>query len=63
MRQNTLLAFIGGALIGAAFAIIFAPDKGSNIRQKIKRMAHEEYDSLRNKLHHNQEYPCGEDSE
>lgn len=37
MSNNTLLyAFIGGALVGAAAAILFAPEKGSDLRRKIK---------------------------
>lgn len=37
MSKNTLLyAFIGGALVGAGAAILFAPQKGSDLRRKIK---------------------------
>ena len=37
MSKNILLyAFIGGALVGAAAAILFAPEKGSDLRRKIK---------------------------
>lgn len=37
MSKNTLLtAFLGGALVGAVAAILFAPQKGSDLRQKIK---------------------------
>ena len=50
MRPNTLLAFIGGALAGAVVALLYAPDKGENIRRKIKERAEDEYNSLRTKM-------------
>lgn len=37
MSKNSLLcAFIGGALIGAGVAVLYAPQKGSEFRYKIK---------------------------
>lgn len=37
MSKNTLLyAFIGGALVGASAALLFAPEKGADFRRKIK---------------------------
>ncbi|MCM1292690.1 MAG: YtxH domain-containing protein [Bacteroides sp.] len=37
MSKNPLLyCFVGGALVGAAAALLFAPEKGSELRRKIK---------------------------
>lgn len=33
---SVLYAFIGGALIGASAAVLFAPAKGTDLRAKIK---------------------------
>lgn len=33
---SLLYAFVGGALIGGAAAVMFAPAKGSDLRRKIK---------------------------
>jgi len=32
---NFLIAFIGGAAVGAACGLLFAPEKGSDLREKI----------------------------
>lgn len=33
---NLLYAFLGGALVGAGAAILFAPEKGEDLRRRIK---------------------------
>ena len=35
---SVLYAFLGGALVGASAAILFAPEKGSDLRSRIKEM-------------------------
>lgn len=34
-KSNTFLAFLFGAATGAIFGILYAPDKGSNTRDKL----------------------------
>ena len=35
---SVLYAFLGGALVGAPAAVLFAPEKGSDLRARIKEM-------------------------
>ena len=38
MRGLTLLyAFIGGAVVGAGAALLFAPEKGEDLREEIRK--------------------------
>lgn len=42
MKAGSLLyAFLGGAAVGCIAAILFAPEKGSDLRSRIKRMLKE----------------------
>ncbi len=38
MNASWLYAFIGGALVGAGAAILFAPEKGEDLRARIKNL-------------------------
>ncbi len=39
MKQLGLLyAFLGGAVVGCTAALLFAPEKGSDLRSRIKEM-------------------------
>lgn len=35
---NALYAFLGGALLGAGVALLFAPEKGEDLRTHIKEL-------------------------
>lgn len=50
MKCNGIIAFIGGALVGAATAILLAPDSGENTRKKLMEKAENGYNNLKDKV-------------
>jgi gas vesicle protein len=54
MNNNTklIVALLGGAAIGAALGILFAPGKGSDTRRKIFDTAKDLANSLEKKMKH-----------
>lgn len=50
MKTDNLFTFLGGVLVGAAVAILFAPDSGDETRRKIKDTFDREYQGLKDKI-------------
>lgn len=50
MKTDNLFTFLGGVLVGAAVAILFAPESGEETRRKIKDTFDKEYQGLKDKL-------------
>jgi gas vesicle protein len=48
--SKILLAALGGAVIGAAIGILFAPDKGSETRRKMSDAAKDFSDKAKDKV-------------
>jgi len=49
MKTDTLFAFIGGAIVGAAAALLLAPESGEETRKKIRESVDTEYQALKKK--------------
>ena len=50
MKSDNLFSFLGGVLVGAAVAILFAPESGEETRKKIKGTFDKEYQNLKEKI-------------
>ena len=50
--ENTLLALLTGAAIGAGIGILYAPDKGTETRIKIKQKAEDMEHDIANRVSH-----------
>ena len=37
-KRQILYAFLGGAIVGAGAALLFAPEKGEEVRERIKAL-------------------------
>ena len=46
MKSNSFLAFVSGAILGGAAALLLAPKSGKETRKKIKKILKEEKDKL-----------------
>jgi gas vesicle protein len=54
-NSNNLLALFTGFTLGAGIGILFAPNKGSNTRKKIKEKVLETKSDLQERMHHAKE--------
>lgn len=55
MKSDNILAFVGGAILGAVAAILLAPDSGENTRAKIKAKTDETYEDIKEKVRQGKE--------
>ena len=47
MKTNTFFALVTGLAAGAILGVLFAPDKGENTREQIRKNAEDGLDKLR----------------
>lgn len=52
MRAKDFVIFLGGAAIGAAVALLLAPESGEKTRRRIKRFYEDEKDKLADAYQH-----------
>ncbi len=50
MKCDNFFAFLGGLLVGAGAALLFAPESGAETRKKIKNTFEKEYQNLKEKI-------------
>ena len=50
MKCDNFFAFLGGLIVGAGAAILFAPESGAETRKKIKNTFEKEYQSIKEKI-------------
>lgn len=50
MKCDNFFAFLGGLIVGAGAAILFAPELGAETRKKIKNTFEKEYQNIKEKI-------------
>lgn len=50
MKSSTFFALLTGVAAGAVLGVLFAPDKGEESRKKVKKMAEDCLDKVKEKL-------------
>lgn len=61
MKSSHFVAMLGGALMGATLALLFAPATGAETREKIKNVVDEGIDELKKEL--NKRFPKNEEED
>ena len=51
-KENTLLALLAGAALGAGIGVLYAPDKGTKTRKKIKQKVEEAGHDISERVSH-----------
>ena len=50
MKCDNFFAFLGGLIVGAGAAVLFAPESGAETRKKIKNTFEKEYQNIKEKI-------------